>query len=313
MMKTTPPPRFNVLEALPELADRATTATRIHPRRGKVKDLTASKIGGVFLYPEDEAWLTVPSKKPHFWSKSFDSDRFTWDFPDNTPVNLVPVIQLNKRDVPDFPFPDGKNLFQLFWQPLPVYGRPGQCLPKLIWRNIADVTSPRKTMPAPNYADSGYIPETCTLTFETVPEYPSVYDLTERQIRRLDRWLAKKTVIFEDDAPEYAEHRPVLYQFELSTCPDSKLGGYVNWIQDPETPTCANGHKMEHLLTLVDSGIDAGTWYRWLPVEDRELWKDPWKTGEISNAPNWSLGGGAMYYFVCRQCQPWITEVVYQR
>ncbi len=36
MTKTTPPPRVNILEALPELAAQTTTTTRLHPRRGDV-------------------------------------------------------------------------------------------------------------------------------------------------------------------------------------------------------------------------------------------------------------------------------------
>jgi hypothetical protein len=51
------------LEYVPELAKYAQTAVRLHPRRGKVADLGASKIGGTFLWPKNEPWPTCPVQK----------------------------------------------------------------------------------------------------------------------------------------------------------------------------------------------------------------------------------------------------------
>jgi hypothetical protein len=311
MVKTTPLPRANVLDALPELANQTATAIRLHPRRGDVPGLAASKLGGVFLWPDDESWPTMPSQRPQWWADNFEFGDWSWDFPDGTPIALMSVLQINADDVPDFPFPPGKDLLQLLWYPLDMEMPPYHCAPRVFWRTSATVTRPLMTMPPSTHAHPGYILKPCTLTFERVIEYPPVQELGEEQVARLDRWLDKLGEIeFEDKG---YQGKDTLYQYELSVCPGNKLGGYVCWQQDPERQTCDAGHRMEHLLTVTDMEVDGGTWPRWLPAEDRELWNDPWKQQELSNAPGWYLGGGSMYYFVCRRCDGWPIKVVYQR
>ena len=309
MSKTTPLPRVDILEVLPELANQTTTTIRIHPRQGQVSDLAGSKMGGDFLWSEDEPWPTLPSKKPSFW---LDRE-WQWTAPDNTPIELTPVLQLNKRDVPDFPFPEGKDLFQLLWQALDTDVEPYPCIPHVVWRSSQAVTLPRQTSPVSPHANPSYIPKPCTLTFERVTEYPPIDDLTEQQLDRLEDWLAQQGFIYEDNEPEVLEFKSTLYQYELSTCPDTKLGGYPDWIQDPQTPTCDCGEIMEPLLTIAHLGIDAGSWRRWLPIEEREQWLSGKNTAEILDAPDLNLGGGSVYYFVCRQCAEWPVKVIYQR
>jgi hypothetical protein len=312
MTKTTAPPRLNVLEALPELAAQTAPTIRIHPRRGDVSDLAASKIGGNLLWPEDEPWPSIPSEIPD-WYPGFEYGEWKWDFPDGTPIALVPVLQINAADVPDFSFPPGKDLFQLLWYPLDTEEAPYHCTPRVFWRDSQAITHPLAAMPPSLYASPHYIPKPCTLTFERTIDYPDVLELSEAQIARWDAWIEPQTFVFEDDPRQYQSKR-TLYQFELSVCPSNKLGGHVNWIQFPEWPACDTcGRQMEHLLSLTDCEVDGGSWPRWLPLEDRELWKDPWKHAEIVNAPDWYLGGGSMYYFVCRHCADWPVKPVYQR
>ncbi|GAB4530318.1 MAG: hypothetical protein OHK0046_50860 [Anaerolineae bacterium] len=313
-MKVTPKPRVDVLQALPELAHEVATTIRLHPRRGHVADLAGSKIGGAFLWPEDEPWPTLPSMKggqlsgigvdyPWAWK---------WTAPDNTPIELTPVLQLNKRDVPDFPFPEGKDLFQLLWQALATKDTPYSCLPHVIWRSTDSVKSHRHNMPVSLHIDPNYVPRSCYLTFERVAEYPHIAHLSDEQIERLEKWISQLDVSVEGYTSEFEEFASILYQYELSTCPDTKLGGYPDWIQDPEVPTCDCSREMDHLLTIQDIGIDSGSYQRWLPVEDHDLWNRG-LFDLVSNAPDLSLGGGAMYYFVCRSCENWPIKVVYQR
>jgi hypothetical protein len=163
-------------------------------------------------------------------------------------------------------------------------------------------------MPLLSYADTIYVPHPCTLTFERVTEYPDIEDLSEEQFNRFKVWFETKDI----ECDEYAEDECAssMYQFELSVCPGNKLGGYVAWIQRIEWQMCDRcGQQMEHLFTLTDMEVDGGTWPRWLPLEDRELWEQY----NLSNAPGWSLGGGNMYYLVCRHCRDWPVKVVYQR
>jgi hypothetical protein len=313
MTKTTAKPRFNVLEVLPELAGMVKTTTRIHPRRGEVQDIAGSKIGGKFLWPANEKWPTMPSKRPKHWV-DFDYEwSFKWDFPDGTEIELTPVLQINQKDAKDFPFPKGTDLFQLFWLPLDIDKRPYFCPPHVVWRSTKNLGEALSDMPFSPHVNPNYVPNPCYLTFESVEEYPDIEDLNDEQQDRLSNWVhSLHPEVKASDSDEF-ESIDAIYQFELSVCPSSKLGGYVGWIQAPEWPDCDCGHRMEHLLTLTDCEVDAGTWIRWLPLEDRELYKDRTFYSELVNAPNWSLGGGSMYYFVCRHCENWPVKVVYQR
>jgi hypothetical protein len=312
MTKTTPKPRVNVLEVLPELAEMVKTTTRIHPRRGEVQDLAGSKIGGNFLWPKGEAWPTVLSKRPKRWVDFDYPSSWKWNFPDGTPIELTPVLQINQRDVKDFPFPENKDLFQLFWLAHDVDDPPYFCPPFAVWRSTKNVAETLTKTPSSPYANPSFVPTPCYLTFEIVEEYPDIEDLSDEQQDRLSTWLHSLDVEIESDVDQY-EGRDALYEYELSVCPSNKLGGHVWWIQRVDWPDCECGHRMEHLLTLTDCEIDAGTWPRWLALEDRELYKDRAFYGELANAPSWSLGGGSMYYFVCRHCENWPVKAVYQR
>jgi hypothetical protein len=197
MSKTTPPPRVNILEVLPELAAQITTTIRLHPRRGDVPELSASKIGGVFLWPDDEPWPTMPSRRPD-WYDNLKS--FTWDIPDGTPIAFVPVLQINARDVPDFPFPLGKDLFQLLWYPLDIDEPPFHCIPRVFWRNSHAVIHSFAQMPLSLHADPNLIPMPCTLTFEHVIEYPDTDELTSEQHARIDAWIDRENILpFDKD------------------------------------------------------------------------------------------------------------------
>jgi hypothetical protein len=319
MTKTTPPPRANVLDALPELASQIATTIRLHPRRGEVPDPAASKIGGIFLWPENESWPTVPGEHYPKWRTDFR--KWDKDFRDGTPIELVPVLQLNKKDVPDFLFPEGKDLFQMLWLPLFTGKPPYQGFPYVYWRTTQSITKTHSTIPLSPYADHHLIPKPCTLNFERVSEFPDINDLSDEQQDRLSAWLHStahlafkdKLQEFEDASDDFVEQIDALYQFELSVCPSNKLSGHVDWIQFNEWPNCDCGRKMEHLLTLTDGEVDAGTWRRWLPLEDRDKWHNRKLANEMNNAPDWYLGAGNIYYFICRHCEAWPMKAVYQR
>jgi hypothetical protein len=310
MSKTTPAPRLNVLEALPELANQIATTTRLHPRRGEVPDPAASKIGGLFLWPEDEAWPTMPSQRPKWWT---DGQYWQWNFPNGTPIELVPVLQLNKKDVPDFPFPEGKDLFQMLWLPLLIEKPPYQGEPYVYWRSTASITKRLSTIPLSPHADLNFVPKPCTLSFERVEEFPDIEDLSDEQQDRLSEWLYSLPFPEFENKPNKHNKIYAVYASELSTCPSNKLGGHVAWMQYPKWPDCDCGRKMEHLLTLTDMEVDAGSWRRWLPLEDRDKRHDRRLANEINNAPDWLLGGGSIYYFICCHCEAWPMKAVYQR
>jgi uncharacterized protein (TIGR02996 family) len=61
---TTPAPPVDVAKAVPALADQARTTVRLHPRPGESPS-DASKLGGLFLWPEREPW---PVASLRLWS-----------------------------------------------------------------------------------------------------------------------------------------------------------------------------------------------------------------------------------------------------
>jgi len=288
----------NLLAIVPELETQALTTIRLHPRRGEVLDVSASKIGGTFLWPANETW------------------------PKNDYINAlyIPILQINLADVLNFPFPVGKDLMQFLWAPIPAYHKDSHllCFPLIYWRSSELIHYSHTQIPQFN-PDKHLIPKPCTLSFEKLIEYTPYEELTNEQTQRLVEGLDMeriRTLYHENDwldtPNEYLTPYGV-YTCLLSVCPASKLGGHVSWLQQPEWPTCDCGNRMDHLFTLTDSEIDRSTALRWLPVEDRETWKDLRTRNEIEIPPDWNLGGGAYYVFVCRLCSDWPIKGVYQR
>jgi hypothetical protein len=75
--------------------------------------------------------------------------------PHKGPVALVPVLQLYARDLPELPFPESTDLFQLLWCPN-WHGEPwhGPAL-VTIWRRAAEVTEPLPTRRPPGSRTTG--------------------------------------------------------------------------------------------------------------------------------------------------------------
>ncbi len=131
--RTTPPPRVDVREALPELAGRARTTVRLHPRRlakGETRPAGESKLGGTFLWPADEPW---PKCTFH---------EIPW----------VGVLQLRAADFPELAFRPGTDLLQLLWCPQSGHGDYPSPEPVLVWRDSTKITRPLAEFPRPHLA-----------------------------------------------------------------------------------------------------------------------------------------------------------------
>ncbi|MFO0823010.1 MAG: TIGR02996 domain-containing protein [Gemmataceae bacterium] len=136
---TTEPLPFDIAAIDRGYAAHARTAIRLHPRVGDVPELAASKVGGLFLWPEDEPWPTAAGV-------TVDPDFGMWGpFPEDwSTVPLVPILQLNRRDVPNLAFPPGKDLLQVFWCPFTTSMHAPE--PIVFWRDSADAeTTPTPT------------------------------------------------------------------------------------------------------------------------------------------------------------------------
>jgi len=223
--------------------------------------------------------------------------------PHKGPVALVPVLQLYARDVPELPFPEDTDLFQLLWCPNWHDGPWHGPAPLTIWRRAADVTEPLPTPPAPRFEDDwewcarDYVPLPCVLHPERVTEYPHPCNLPAQYPH-----ACNLPVELAERIEQWDERHDDLYWTALSTAPGTKVGVHPRWIQAPEWPVCGCGRRMQHLLTVASE--EFANRERWLPLEDRD---DPRITGQrlLIDRDCWAPHGvmlgdvGSLYLFTC--------------
>ena len=286
MTRTTLAPRYNVPALFPQLAGLARETVRLHPRLGPEPAPDASKLGGELTWHAAVPWPIC--ELPHPTTEFRGGLAVHSTKPTGNPY--VGVLQLRREDVPELGFPADTDLFQLLWCPndhddlfAPV------C--RAYWHRLAEVAATHGSIPAPTVAESGYLPRACVLHLERVTEYPSVFELSDDLNASIREW-------------EESVGEGPLYQYELSTADGTKVGGHVDWIQDPQVPECEAGHRMEHLLTVQSAEFDGGTWPRWLTVEEADAWTGPTQQRlDIQAAAGLMIGDmGAIYVFICRTC-----------
>ena len=280
MIFSTPAAPADVEAAFGEFAGMARGTVRLHPRAGKA-GVQESSLGGPLLWPAGEAW-PVCAAEDH----EDETDR---------PVPMVAVLQVYRRDVPELPFPDGTDLLQVLWCP-GLHELDYGPLPTVRWRAADSVTGPLIEVPAVEPgADAvceDYLPEPCVVSPERVSEYPDGWELDEDLRARVMRW---------------AEEQGWEYFYHLGAAPGTKVGGWPNWIQDPEYPECECGRPMTHLLTIASWECDGESWRRWVPVEeyplDRRRDDEPGEALAHSEDAGLSLNdAGSMYLFTCIFC-----------
>src|SRR5687767_12561336 len=283
--RTTPTPPVDIAKAIPDLKPFARTTVRLHPRRGTDAD-DGSRIGGRFLWPANEAW---PECGEHRCA-------------------LVTALQLRKEDVPEVRFRGDSDLLQVLWCPNdhePEFGP----RPQVFWRKRTDVTTLKSPSKAGRF-NPEYVAQPCVMSPERVIEYPDILELSEDLKRKIDRSDELKMVAIPDppdrwwDTPKTAR---AVYQCWLSTAHGTKVGGYPDWIQDPEYPSCSCGGTMEHVVTFASSEFDAISWGRWLPLDERGVLTARYEMRTaVQAAAGWMFGdAGSLYLFLCRRCEPW--------
>ncbi|WP_345430894.1 DUF1963 domain-containing protein [Actinoallomurus vinaceus] len=245
-----------------------------------------SSVGGPMLWPQSQPW-------PYC---SDDHPPTAYAPPHAGPQPLVPVLQLFAADVPDLPFPAGKDVLQLLW--CPFDHEDGYVpRPELFWQDSSMRGPVLSTPPQPEGACEEYLPDPCVLHPEQVVEYPN-WDLPKELAEELEERFEE----LEDDSDwSYWSH--------LSVAPGIKVGGYPSWTQEPFWPSCTScGRRMDHLLTVKSAEFDGESWKTWLPVEDAPasgtVLDLPYEERRrIQRAPGVMLGDmGGIYLFVCRQC-----------
>jgi hypothetical protein len=289
---TTPPAPVDVAALLPTLRGLAKTTVRLNPRPGTAEP-AASKIGGLFLWPQEEEWPRCDDHEGAY----------------------APALQIAKADFPEVAFPKGTDLMQVLW--CPNDHEPGYCPHvRVFWRKGATVRKPVAEHPAPTKEEgsyTSYIPRPCRLYPERIVEYPDPFEtLPAGWSEPLESSPDVAAALAANEAQisgNWSNHEDGrrLYQCALSTAEGTKLGGYPDWVQDPWYPKCQCGGTMDHLVSFSSWEFDGETWFRWLPVEERDVLEgDNEERNRVQNAPNWMFGdAGNLYVFVCRQCPGW--------
>ena len=289
-MPHTPPRPVDIAGVFPELAGQERPTVRLHPRRGRPGPRDSS-IGGPVLWPAAEPWPRCDAGDRHV-TRVFDPDagwpgrqrrggfRVATD-PRHIAAPMVSAAQLFARDVQGLPWPGGTDVCQVLW--CPAWHEPDQGpRVRVRWRDSHDpgLDGPLAVAP-PNDADTAkvnYIPNPCSLSPEQVVDYPDWWELPEDLRQRIEAW--------EQDAGW-------IYAYHLGAAPGTKVGGWPNWHQAPEWPTCQRGHPMDHLLTIASWEWDGESWRTWRPPDLPDRHDDA----------GLMLGdAGDVYIFTCVTC-----------
>ncbi|MEU6789096.1 DUF1963 domain-containing protein [Nonomuraea angiospora] len=287
MQLTTPPAPVDVAALFPELAGQGRTTVRLHPRRG-APTVTDSSMGGPLLWPADEAW-------PYCEASEHADPSELWGR-----VAMVPVLQIYAHDVPELPFPAGTDLCQVLW--CPVTHKPDHApVLHVIWRDSRLVTNVLGEAPEPLETEEEYLPSPCVLSPERVREYPSAGVVPAILDRKIAEWSKSS-----QNPEEWS------YQYHLSTAPGTKVGGWIDWIQDPISMECDRGHEMSHLLTIASWEHDGESCKRWTPLEEQPL-LGPYQVSELLEPADIMIGdAGSMYVFTCLECPDRPVETISQ-
>ncbi|MCY2962286.1 MAG: DUF1963 domain-containing protein [Planctomycetota bacterium] len=292
-VRTAAPP-IDVIQRVPALARFAKTTIRLHPRRERVADPAASKLGGQFLWPRSEPW---PRCDDHRHQTGVDGR----ESPTGgvSPI-LVGAIQLNARDFPTLPFKPGCDLLQLLWCPTTEDAHDDAFEYSKVftyWRNSQEIVDPLPAAPLPDFGETirNHFPISCGFHSEEVREFPG-----QEILQKLARTKGLRKALSSD---KVLRER---YEGDLSACPSMKLGGYPYWVQNDDTPQCVCGATMEFLLQLGDweyTNIDSSQ--RWIPRSHRWTVKE-WRTNPVADGllrpPLFDFGHLVYYFFICRKC-----------
>jgi hypothetical protein len=299
MTRTTPPRPLDVVSLFPELAERARTATRLHPRPGN-PTVHDSSVGGPLLWPVGEAWPTCSDEHEPYELTTLEDVRTrrrilaaAWQrprapgtnllTPDEKavvdridagydpallpvePLPLIPLAQLYARDVPDLPCPDGADMLQVLWCPFDEI-MDARSAVHLRWRRSASVRNLLMQPPEPAFVGQGYyVPEPCVLYPEQIIEYPAYHELDDK--------LAERIISRETELSRSPDEKQPGYRGDLSIAPGWKVGGWSAFFTfrspaGPDELRCC-GASLEPVLTIPSDEWD-GDSRSWRPITEED-------------------------------------------
>ncbi|MBU1118743.1 DUF1963 domain-containing protein [Patescibacteria group bacterium] len=153
------------------------------------------------------------------------------------------VLQLYKSEYPEFPFPEGSDLFQLFRCPNDdCKGAYDECSDHLMqWFYSEAITDSNKEIQRPS-ADGDQLEE-------------PIPDCLFNPERRLDYDSQSLYVDLEEKYDNFEDVIEVFYE-KYGSPVGTKINGHPDWIQDNATPECKCGKEMTFFFQL--SGSDEG-------------------------------------------------------
>ncbi|AGM09107.1 hypothetical protein AORI_6524 [Amycolatopsis keratiniphila] len=197
---------------IPGLNDLVRTAIRLHPAPGLPRP-DESHFGGPLLWPSDEPWPECPVT----WPPDPDASDDAWPggHPLDEPVPaMVGAAQFFRDDFPELPFPEGTDVLQILFCPLehdnPYHRGPAV---RLVWRDSGEVGDIAEPPPAPEDAETAYLPEPCVFEPCSIDELPRLCDFPPE---------TRAALGVPEGASEDPEGWPELDHY-------AKIGGWTAW------------------------------------------------------------------------------------
>ncbi|WP_026208097.1 hypothetical protein [Catelliglobosispora koreensis] len=300
MVRTTPPRPVDIAAIFPELSAHRATATRLHPRAGR-PTVHDSSVGGPLMWPAEEPWpycereheasVLVKPDDVRRWRQILlmpkgerpelpDLDESEPEELAHGPIAMLPVMQLYRKDIPDFIGPADADVLQVLWCPLDHPDEHYSPHVFLKWRNTSGVTEVLVDPPQPVVVSDSYLPEPCVLHPEQVAEYQYRLLLPPDLSASIKDWEATSDLS---------------YQSDLSISPGYKVAGFASWhLTDPYPMDCDECGSAMSLLVTIASYDGNGTEDSWAPVEDQG--------SRAGNDTEILIGRGyALWVFFCPQ------------
>lgn len=197
-----------------------------------------------------------------------------------TPLNFI--LQIYKRDFPEFYFPENTNIFLLFRCPYLFC----ECAfsekydLKMFWfygnvdtEKNAAVEKPPCTLEEPEMEMPG-----CSFNPLKIVDYPYYEELDEELWNTFDEKYAGDIRVFDTFMGNYQPKAGI------------KINGFPSWADNPNYPVCTCGNRKEFFFQISSEEYEEESPFEW-PLY-----------GEI-------MGDcGILHFFVCKQCGPESVE-----